>query len=110
MQNTRLNSLISSGIELFAQWLRNPWRRLSLVIISLLFGFFLASIIVTTTGQTQEIDAVVAIVLVVWVELISRWVYGSKQSTSRLPLADALNALKIGAAYGLYLEALKLGS
>ena len=51
MQNTRLNTLVDRTVRQFTQWAQNPWRRLSLIIISLLFGNFLASAIATTTGQ-----------------------------------------------------------
>ncbi len=40
MQRTRLSTLIESISNQFGRWLYNPWRRLSLVIIGLLFGNF----------------------------------------------------------------------
>ena len=60
MQNTRLNNLFDAIARRLGQWFLNPWRRLSLLIISFLFGFFLGTAISTTAGQKAELDIVVA--------------------------------------------------
>jgi len=80
-------------------------------------GFFLASVISTSTGAKSNLDIIAAGVTVVIVEVISRFIY----SANRVTLADGslaprpliqelLNSLKIGVIYGLFLEAFKLGS
>ncbi|MGI8935117.1 DUF565 domain-containing protein [Leptolyngbya sp. BC1307] len=74
MQRTRLNTLVNQTTLRFRQWVFNPWRRLALVVMSLLFGNFFATAISATAGQTARLDVVVAGVLVVFVELIS-WLY-----------------------------------
>lgn len=120
MQNTRLNTLIDRTNRQFTQWSENPWRRLSLIIISLLFGNFLASAIATTTGQRTDLDAVASVSLLTIVESIS-WltygtVFGRRQVASNLFLGQRptwiaiLNSLKLGLIYGLFVEAFKLGS
>src|SRR5689334_7156712 len=105
MQNTRLNTLIGSTVERFVGWLRNPWRRLSVVIISLLFGNFLGTAVATTAGQRADLDLFVAAILVGLIEVINRVVYGGRPATAPLldrqnsvvPLLIELsNALKIG--------------
>lgn len=117
MQNTRLSTIVNINIGRLSRWSRQPWRRVSLILISLLFGFFLASVISTSTGAKSELDIIAAGVTVAVVELINRFVYSPK----RLPLADGspmpkplttemLNSLKLGITYGLFLEAFKLGS
>lgn len=119
MQNTRLNTLIGSTVERLVGWLRNPWRRLSVIIISLLFGNFLGTAVATTAGQRAELDIFVAAILVAIIEVINRVVYGSRPATapsldrpnSIAPLFIELsNALKIGLTYSLFVEAFKLGS
>lgn len=120
MQNTRLNTLFDRLEKQFTQWSENPWRRLSLIIISLLFGNFLASAIATTTGQRTELDAIASVVILTIVESISWLTYGTnfgrRQVTSnailgKRPLWIALlNSLKLGLIYGLFTEAFKLGS
>jgi hypothetical protein len=117
MQNTRLSTLLDVNFERLSRWAHNPWRRTSLKIISLLFGFFLASAVSTTFGARAEWDVLIAGVAAVLAEVISRLFYGSKPR--RLPdgeivprslLVILLNDIKIGVIYGLALEACKLGS
>ncbi len=120
MQNTRLNTLIDRALGQFTQWAQNPWRRLSLIIISLLFGNFLASAIATTTGQRTNLDTVISAVLLVITESISWLVYSKRIQRlaaenaierQRRPLwLEILNSLKLGLIYGLFVEAFKLGS
>jgi len=118
MQNTRLNNLVDVILGQLRLWLSNPWRRLSLIIISLLLGIFLGTAIPTTSGQTAEWDVVSAGVLVIFTEAVSRFVYGrnrrppaNEEALSRgLFVAELLNSFKIGLIYSLFVEAFKLGS
>lgn len=110
MQNTRLNSLVDVASERFGQWLRNPWRRISLLVISVLFGVFLGTAISTIAGQRANLDISVAAILVVLTEAISWVVYRTKRPISNSLLVQILNALKIGLTYSLFVEAFKLGS
>jgi cellobiose-specific phosphotransferase system component IIC len=121
VQNTRLNTLIDRLSNQFKQWADNPWRRLSLIIISLLFGNFLASTIATSTGQRANLDVVISVTLLTIVESISWLTYssnfGRRQQLERnsfigqRPIFIAIiNSLKLGLVYGLFVEAFKLGS
>ncbi|WP_349262819.1 DUF565 domain-containing protein [Allocoleopsis sp.] len=118
MQNTRLNNLINGVLAGFGRWFANPWRHLSLVLISLLLGTFLGSAIPATAGQTARLDVVGAGVLIIFTEIISWFVYGRNRqrgqstegSRGRSLLAEVLNALKIGLTYSMFIEAFKLGS
>jgi hypothetical protein len=121
MQNTRLNTLIDRLVRQFTQWAQNPWRRLSLIIISLLFGNFLATAIATSTGQRADLDITISLILLGITELISWLAYRNDPSrrsaevdnmiTSQRPLWIAiLNSLKLGLIYGLFVEAFKLNS
>lgn len=107
MQNTRLTQLLTASASRLGRWFRQPWRRLSAQIISLLAGFFLGSVISTTAGQAAQWDITVAGLTILVAELINRWVYTSK--TASLD-REILNCLKIGTTYSLFLEAFKLGS
>jgi hypothetical protein len=106
MQDTRLNRLFDATADRLGGWLNNPWRRSSVLLISLLLGFFLASAVITIEGQRASLDVVVAATLVLITELINRLVYRGRRSFSW----QLLNALKLGLTYGLFLDALKLGS
>jgi hypothetical protein len=121
MQNTRLTTLIDTGLGRLSQWLRNPWRKTSLLLISLLAGNFLATTIATVAGQRADLDVVVAALLVLMAEIISWLIYrGDRRrrdtqdrasSTAVNPLfLDLLNGIKLGLMYGLFVEAFKLGS
>lgn len=106
MQDTRLNSLIRSLAGQWLGWLRNPWRRISLVAIVLLVGFFLGTAISTIAGQNSRQDIVVAAITLLLTETISYFFYTRKRPFS----LELLNTLKIGLVYSLFVEALKLGS
>ncbi|MEH2252025.1 DUF565 domain-containing protein [Nostoc sp.] len=110
MQNTRLNNLFNAIARRLGQWFLNPWRRLSLLIISFLFGFFLGNAVSTTAGQQGVLDIVVAAFLVLLTEITSRIFYSRNFLSRRSLLVDSLNLLKVGFTYSLFLEAFKLGS
>jgi hypothetical protein len=115
MQRTRLSTLTDATIYRIESFFGNPWRRISLIAIGLLFGFFFGSAISTTSGQTASWDVVVAGLLLLFTEVISRWTYSRRQQQrggeNRPSLwRELLNAFKIGMSYSLYLEAFKLGS
>ncbi|MEB3218147.1 MAG: DUF565 domain-containing protein [Nostocales cyanobacterium 94392] len=110
MQNTRLNSLFDLIVRNLALWFLNPWRRISLLIISFLFGFLMGTVIATTTGQRAVLDVVVAGFLVFLTEVSSRIVYRRPPKQQRLLWVESLNYFKVGFIYNLFIEAFKLGS
>jgi hypothetical protein len=115
MQRTRLSTLTDAAIQRGSSFFSNPWRRISLIAIALLFGFFFGSAVSTTAGQTASWDIIVAGFLLLFTEMISRWVYRRRQpqpgAGNRPSIGkDVLNYFKIGMIYSLYLEAFKLGS
>jgi hypothetical protein len=110
MQNTRLNNLFAAIAITLGQWFFNPWRRLSLLIISFLFGFFLGSLVSTTSGQRGELDIVVAGIFVLLTEIASRIFYGRSSVMRHVLWVESLNFLKVGFIYSLFVEAMKLGS
>ncbi|WP_008312611.1 DUF565 domain-containing protein [Leptolyngbya sp. PCC 6406] len=112
MQRTRLATLVDTLANQFGRWVFNPWRRLSLVIIGLLFGNFFGIAIASIAGQTADLDVVVSAFLLAAVEITSWIVYRRprpKEGQSSL-LLEVLNAFKIGITYALFVEAFKLGS
>ena len=110
MQNTRINRLIDVLGERFRGWLSNPWRRISLLLISLLFGTFLGTAISTIAGQSADWDIIAAGLLVLLTEFASWLVYGGPRPAVGSLWGEMLNALKIGLTYSLFVEAFKLGS
>ena len=117
MQRTRLSTLIDDLGDQLSLWLVNPWRRVSLVLISLLLGYFIAVSISAIAGQAAVQDTVASAFLVIGAELISWLVYSRRWREPELlrkvpkPLwLDAINSFKVGAIYALCVEAFKLGS
>lgn len=117
MQRTRLNTLVDLTGDRLELLFRNPWRRISLNLISILLGFFMGSAIVTTAGQRAVWDIPAAATLFIFTEVISKLVYArpSRQRQDSLPTGrslyvEVLNLFKIGLIYSLFLEAFKLGS
>ena len=117
MQRTRLNTLVEITGDRLELLFNNPWRRISLSLISILLGFFMGSALVTTAGQAAVWDIPVAALVLTFTELISKLVYGrrNRQRDSGKPVrnslyVDVLNLFKVGLTFSLFLEAFKLGS
>ena len=110
MQQTRLNDLISAAVTQLELLFNNPWRRMSLNIISLLMGFFMGPAIVSTGGQEGVWDLTGAAILLVCTELSSKWVYGRNNHMRRSLFMGMLNLFKIGLTYSLFLESHKLNT
>lgn len=110
MQNTRLNNLFDTLTGQLGRWLQNPWRRLSVMIISLLLGNFFGTAISTISGQQADLDILVAGILVFATEAINWFAYRSAPEVRRSLPIQMLNALKLGLVYSLFVEAFKLGS
>ncbi len=112
MQRTRLTTLLETLSNRFGRWVFNPWRRLSLVVIGLLFGNFFGTAISTIAGQTADFDVFISALLVGGVELIS-WLFYRRPRKTNVQTSltlEVINAFKLGLIYGLFVEAFKLGS
>lgn len=110
MQNTRLNNLFDAIARNVGQWFLNPWRRISLLVMSFLFGFFMGTAFATTAGQQAKLDIWIAAVLVIITELSSKIIYSRSTEQQRTLWVEFLNYFKVGLIYSLYIEAFKLGS
>ena len=112
MQETRLNNIINSAGDRLGLFFSNPWRRIALVLISLLLGIFVADAVSSTAGQAGKIDIVLAAIFLLFTESTSRIVYSRNPSGGRRRTlwVEVVNMFKIGLVYSLYIEAFKLGS
>ncbi len=115
MQKTRLNLLLDQSVTKIDLFFINPWRRISLILISLLLGSFMGTAIPTTAGQKSSVDLVVAVFLVIFTETISIFIYRRKKENKTIEnnnsiFISVLNSFKIGLTFGLYLEAVKLAT
>jgi hypothetical protein len=112
MQNTRLSNLLSYISINLRNWLVNPWRRISMIIICLLSGYFLGGAISLISGQAAVSDIAIAAVMLALTELVSFLAYRRRENYTHLGSwgTDLLNALKIGFIYSMFVESFKLGS
>ncbi len=111
MQRTRLNTLVEGTGTRLTQFFGNPWRRISLLLISLLLGFFVGSGVSTTSGQSASWDVVTAALILLFTEVVNRGAYHRRQGDNPRSLGlEILNVFKMGITYSLFLEAFKLGS
>ncbi|MFM8524826.1 MAG: DUF565 domain-containing protein [Cyanobacteriota bacterium] len=108
-QNTRLEILLTSlNGQLLGGW-RGPWRRRSLLLLTLLFGMYLGNNLTSLWLARFASRPAVVLMLVVGLEIIvrvrSRWV------RDPAPLAWSLcDNLRIGLVYAVIFEAFKVGS
>jgi len=110
MQNTRLTSLFNNFSNQIRQFLLNPWRKISLLIISLLFGIFIGLTISTIAGQKGNLDVIVSALFLGFTEFTSWLTYRQNNRNSNSGLLENLNTFKVGITYSLYLQAFILGS
>ena len=107
MQRTRLNALVSTQSLRFQTFFDNPWRTVSLVILSLLLGSFIGIATISLADRSSYGDLLASIVLLIVLETTHRWFYGQKQR----PLwIICLNFFKIGFTHSFLLQALIVGS
>ena len=94
----------------------NQFNLISIQLLNMLLGFFIATALSTIQAQTGDWSIVVAAIIVTNQELISKMVYQIpylKDTESKNTMRKFLkycNSLKIGIIYGLFIDAFKLGS
>nr|YP_009296614.1 hypothetical protein Apop_064 [Apophlaea sinclairii]AOM65754.1 hypothetical protein Apop_064 [Apophlaea sinclairii] len=87
--------------------LRNSFFRT----INLLFGFFLATVLSTLTGQTGDWIILGASIIVGFIEYSSGYFYSNYYNQLiNSKYYYTFNDLRIGIMYGLFVDSFKLGS
>ncbi|MCX5932592.1 MAG: DUF565 domain-containing protein [Cyanobacteria bacterium] len=107
-QQTRLHRQVALQGQRLRQWAENPWRRLSLVLITGLGAFFFGGAVGMLTGALDYLDPLAALVCVLPIELsirCRRLLLQRPQDRLTLQLVDAG---RIGLLYGLLQEGFKL--
>jgi hypothetical protein len=108
-QNTRLEQLLTGlNRQLFSAW-KGPWRRRSLLLLTLLLGMYLGENLTSVWIVKFGVRPAVVLGLVLGLEVIvrqrSRWV------REPAPLVWCLcDNLRIGVVYAVVFEAFKVGS
>lgn len=96
-------------ILLIQQLLNYKFNKFNANIVSLLFGFYLSTILSTIPAQTGDWNIINASIIITINEIFSKFFYQIK-SKPKLIAIDILNSIKIGIIYGLFVDAFKLGS
>ena len=108
LQQTRFQRQLAELGPSLERWAANPWRRLSLLLIVLLFGFSVGGAVGSITGALAKLDPLSALICVLLIELAIR---------ARAPLLrrdgvglglQLLDMVRIGVLYGLLLDGFKL--
>ena len=103
-QSTRLQRSFGGLVQQLETWAGNPWRRLSVLSIAALCGFFVGSAITSVEGVLGQMDPVGALIVVLGTEVTVRL----RRAGSPTLVEQVLNVSRIGLLYGLFLEAFKL--
>ena len=90
------------------RWARNPWRRLSLLLIVLLTSFVVGNAVGTVTGAKSYLDPLAALLCVAAIELAIRLRRPLLQRGGDRLSLQLLDLSRLGFCYGLLLEGFKL--
>lgn len=107
-QNTRFQTRIAEAGARLSEWTLNPWRKLSLLVLTFLLSFLIGVGLGSITGAFDLLDLVAAVlsVLVLEVSVRGRGVL-RRAKGDRLPL-HLTDMARMGLLYGLLLEGFKL--
>ena len=108
MQETVLYKSSSKLIDKLANWAVNPWRRYSFFVIIFLFGFLIGSSLGMINGVLALMDPVGAFFTLIFLEVLIQARFFFIRSKQPIILIRIVDMFRIGIAYGLFSEALKL--
>ncbi len=108
MQKTVLYKSFANIIDRLANWAANPWRRYSLLIIIFLLGFFIGSSLGMINGVLALMDPVGALITLIFLELLIKARFIFLKSNKPIIIIRVFDMFRIGIAYGLFSEGLKL--
>ena len=108
IQKTILYKSFAKIIDRLASWAANPWRRYSLLLIIFLIGFFLGSSLGMINGVLALMDPVGAFIVLIFMEILIKARFIFMKSKKPRILIWVFDMFRIGLAYGLFSEGLKL--
>tara|TARA_B100000965_G_scaffold32261_1_gene23864 strand:- start:129 stop:470 length:342 start_codon:yes stop_codon:yes gene_type:complete len=108
MQKTFLYKSSGKIIYRLANWAANPWRRYSLLLIIFLLGFLIGSSLGMINGVLALMDPVGALITLIFLELLIKARFSFQKSKKPIILIRVFDMLRLGIAYGLFSEGLKL--
>ena len=108
MQKTFLYKSSTNIVNRLANWAANPWRRYSLLAIIFLIGFLAGSSLGMINGVLALMDPVGAFIALIFLELLIQARFVFLKSNKPIILVRVFDMFRIGLAYGLFSEGLKL--
>jgi len=108
MQKTILYKSSANIVDRLAKWAANPWRRYSLLLIIFLIGFLLGSSLGMINGVLALMDPVGALIALIFLEILIKARFIFLKSKKHKILVLVFDMFRIGTAYGLFSEGLKL--
>ena len=108
MQKTFLYKSSTMIVDRLANWAGNPWRRYSLLAIIFLTGFLIGSSLGMINGVLALMDPVGAFITLIFLELLIKARGFFIKSKKPIIIIRIVDLFRIGIAYGLFSEGLKL--
>ena len=108
MQETFSYKISAKIIDRLANWSSNPWRRYSLLVIIFLIGFLIGSSLGMINGVLALMDPVGAFFTLIFLEVLIQARLFFLKKKKPIIIIRVLDMFRIGIAYGLFSEALKL--
>ena len=106
MQKTKFREFIDSLIFIINPIISDSWSKRSLLLLSLLFGFYFTNSLLSFLLDKSVNTIFLAIIILLIMELVIRLYLIHKLT---IPVM-IINNIRIGSTYALILEAYKLGS
>ena len=106
MQKTKFREFIDSLIFIINPIISDSWSKRSLLLLSLLFGFYFTNSFLSFLLDKSVNKIFLAIIILLLMELVIRSYLIPKLT---IPVM-IINNIRIGSTYALILEAYKLGS
>ena len=107
-QKTNFQLKIVENIQTLSNWAKNPWRRYSISLITLLIGYFFGSSIGMISAVVELMDPVAALISVVFIEFLIVLRRNFRFQRKKKFLVLFLDSLRLGLFYGFFTESLKL--
>ena len=108
MQKTFLYKSSTKFVDRLANWAVNPWRRYSMLSIIFLIGFLIGSSLGMINGVLALMDPVGAFITLIFLEILIKARFVFLKSNKPIILVRVFDMFRIGLAYGLFSEGLKL--
>ena len=107
-QKTKFQLKIVENIQTLSIWAKNPWRRYSISLITLLIGYFLGSSLGMVSAVVELMDPVAAFLSVIFIETLIVLRRNLRSEKKNKFLVVLLDSLRLGLFYGFFTESLKL--